>query len=112
MPQVSLCFSQGSVYLDSLTSLSELAGLMYATDRERQRPDLHNQALDLYRHALGPEHLSTAIELIEMSRLLEAQGDRGAALVLARRALAIRERLLDADHPAMAASLASYRPTV
>jgi tetratricopeptide (TPR) repeat protein len=89
----------------TLTSLNNLAVLLWAQgDLAGARP-LYERALAIREKVLGPEHPDTAVSVNNLASLLHDQGDLAGARPLFERALAIREKVLGPEHPDTAASL-------
>ena len=86
-------------------SLSNLAGLLYATGRYGEAEPLAREALAIRRKALPAGHPDLAAGLNNLAALLDATGRTGEAEPLAREALAIRRKALPAGHPDIAQSL-------
>jgi hypothetical protein len=66
---------------------------------------LFERAWAIREEAFGPKHPQTAVSLINLARVLRAQGDIEGARALHKRALEIREAALGREHPDTARSL-------
>jgi tetratricopeptide (TPR) repeat protein len=85
-------------------ALTNMATLLHTRERVADLPEaarLQARALTIRRELFGTEHLDTAQALANLAVVQLAQGDVAAESGL-REALAIRERLLGADHPLVA----------
>jgi tetratricopeptide (TPR) repeat protein len=65
---------------------------------EGARP-LFERALAIREEVLGPEHIYTALSLVNLAGLLENQDDVSGALPRYERALAIYEKVFGPEHP-------------
>lgn len=106
------------------TSLSNLGNLLYVQGKFAEAERVHRRALGIREKVLGPEHPDTATSLNNLANVLLEQGKdeqlapseqrlrlRTELRVftetenLYRRALAIQEKSLGPEHPALAATL-------
>jgi CHAT domain-containing protein/tetratricopeptide (TPR) repeat protein len=108
------------------TSLSNLGNVYYLQGRFAEAEKIHRQVLAIREKVLGPDHPDTATSLNNLANVLFEQGkDERASLSeqrarartgervqalseiesLYRRALAIQEKKLGPDHPALATTL-------
>ncbi len=85
--------------------LNEAAHYLHQRGRYAEAEPLHQRALAIREHALGPDHPHVAISLNNLALLYHAQGRTAEAEPLFQRALAIREHALGPDHPHVAQSL-------
>jgi eukaryotic-like serine/threonine-protein kinase len=87
------------------TALLQLGELRLDQRRLGEAEALYNEALEIRRRVLGPEHLEVAEALRNLSSLRHLQGDMGAAEQLARRVVEVRRRLLGEDDVRVAHAL-------
>lgn len=66
---------------------------------------LHEEALRIHRHLLGPEHPVVAASLASLGQIALDQGNYAEAEEISREALRIREQQLGPEHPDVAQSL-------
>jgi tetratricopeptide (TPR) repeat protein len=91
--------------LSSANLYNNEAALRRARGEHDEAIRLHEQALALREHILGPEHPDVATTLSNLGLVVGDTGDYAKAQELHERALAIRERALGPDHPNVASSL-------
>ena len=108
----------------SATSLSNLGNVLYLQGKLKEAEAVHRRVLAIREKVLGPEHPDTATSMNNLANALQEQGKdemlspseaRAQARFnlqvytetenLLRKALAIQERTLGADHPATANTL-------
>ncbi|HME27801.1 MAG TPA: tetratricopeptide repeat protein [Acetobacteraceae bacterium] len=85
--------------------LSNLATLLYATNRLGEAEPLMRRALAIDEASLGKDHPSVAVALSNLAVLLQDTNRLGEAEPLMRRALDIAEASLGKDHPNVAIGL-------
>ena len=66
---------------------------------------LHQQALEVRRRTLGPEHPTTLGSMNNLALVLRAQGDLAAARQLHQQALEVLRRILGPEHPTTLGSM-------
>jgi tetratricopeptide (TPR) repeat protein len=89
---------------NNLAQLYRMAAPDTPALRERIE-SLLGQALEASRHAHGADSVQTATALNNLAAFHAANGQAGTAQPLYQSSLALREKLLPADHPDIAASL-------
>jgi tetratricopeptide (TPR) repeat protein len=85
-------------YLDTTTSVKNLAGPYYARGRYEQADLLYQRAIPIKEHALNPNHPNTASGLNNLALLYQDQGKDEQAEPLFQRALLIYEHVFGLDH--------------
>jgi tetratricopeptide (TPR) repeat protein len=85
--------------------LSNLAGLLQATNRLEEAEPLKRQALEIDERAYDSDHPNVARDLNNLAALLKATNRLAEAEPLMRRALDIDERAYAPDHPNVAGDL-------
>jgi tetratricopeptide (TPR) repeat protein len=89
----------GAEHPDTLTSVNNLALLLYDQGKYDEAEPLFRRALEARERVLGPEHPDTLTSVNNLAQLLKSQGNYDEAKPLFRRALEARERVLGAEHP-------------
>ena len=89
----------GLEHLETLTSVNNLADLLYFKGDKVGAEPLFRRVLAVRQRMLGVEHPATLISVNNLGRLLGSKGDLAGAEPLFRRALAACERTLGAEHP-------------
>ena len=82
-----------------ISTRSDLAGLLQATNRLAEAEPLMRRALEFDEASLGPTHPNVAIDINNLARLLHDTNRLAEAEPLMRRALAIFEASLGPEHP-------------
>jgi tetratricopeptide (TPR) repeat protein len=90
---------QGDDHLDTLTSMSNLAGTLWAQGDLAEARKLQAQVLDIRRRILGEEHPSTLASMNNLAVTLLAQGDLYGARETQEQVLDISRRILGDEHP-------------
>jgi CHAT domain-containing protein len=85
--------------------LSNLATLLYATNRLSEAEPLMRRALAIDEKSFGPDHPDVARDLNNLAVLLQDMNRHAEAEPLMRRALAIDEQSFGPDHPKVAGAL-------
>ena len=89
----------GEEHPDTLTSMNNLAGTLWAQVDLAGARALEEQALAVRRRVLGEEHPNTLTSMNNLAGTLRAQGDLAGARALQEQALAVRRRVLGEEHP-------------
>ena len=97
--------SYGSDHPNVASYLSNLAGLLQATNRMAEAEPLFRRALAIDEKSYGPDHPKVAVRLSNLAGLLLATNRLAEAEPLMRRALEIDERSYGPDHPHIAGDL-------
>jgi len=87
--------------------LNQTGFYLYARARYPEAEPLYKRALEI-RDRLGPEHSEVATILNNLALLYQSQGKYPEAEPLYKRALKIYEKVLGAEHPAVARVLQNY----
>ncbi|MBL0126071.1 MAG: toll/interleukin-1 receptor domain-containing protein [Flavobacteriales bacterium] len=85
--------------------LSNLAGLLLATNRFAEAEPMMRRALDIDEKSYGSNHPLVAKDLNNLAQLLKATNRLAEAEPLMRRALVIDEKSYGSDHPSVAIRL-------
>ncbi len=85
--------------------MNELGAHLHSRALYSRAEQLFRRALALDEKALGPDHLSVAVRLNNLARLLQDTNRLAEAEPFFRRALAIDEMALGPDHPSVAVRL-------
>ena len=89
----------GPEHLGTLTSMSNLASLLYRKGEYDEAERLYRRVLETRERIPGPEHPDTLISMNNLAGLLQNKGEYDEAEPLYRRALESRERTLGSEHP-------------
>ncbi len=89
----------GLEHQETITSLTNLAGLLHQKGDLDAAEPLHRRAVEASEHTLGPEHPRTLTSLGDLAVCLKLQGDLSPAEAINRRVLEVRERTLGPEHP-------------
>jgi serine/threonine protein kinase/Tfp pilus assembly protein PilF len=89
----------GPEHPDTLTSMSELASVLWSLGKLDEAAALNRQALEARRRILGPEHPDTLISMNNLGTVLRAQGKLDEVAALIRQALEARRRTRGPEHP-------------
>ncbi|KAI9781829.1 MAG: hypothetical protein M1816_002179, partial [Peltula sp. TS41687] len=84
---------------DTLTSVSNLAGVLQHQGKYEAAEEMNRRALEGYEKALGKEHPHTLTSVSNLAGVLQDQGKYEAAEEMNRRALEGREKALGKEHP-------------
>ncbi|HUV04754.1 MAG TPA: tetratricopeptide repeat protein [Armatimonadota bacterium] len=95
----------GPEHPDTLTSVNNLALLLYSKGDYDAAEPLFHRALEGFERVFGPEHPDTLTSVNNLAGLLLSKGDYDAAEPLFRRTLDARERALGPDHSDTLASV-------
>ena len=98
----------GQEHPDILTSISNLASVLYSQGKYEEAEAMNRQALQLYEKALGLEHPDTLTSVYCLSYFLQGQGQYHESSVLYQRACAGYQNTLGSDHPTTLACLDHY----
>ena len=90
---------QGKEHSNTLTSVNNLAGLLYSKGDYAGAEPLYRRALEDRERVMGKDHPSTLGSVSGLAFLLYSKGDYVGAEPLYRRALEGSERVLGKDHP-------------
>ena len=93
----SVCW--GRSMPDTLTSVNNLASLLWSKGDYAAAEPLFRRALEACERVLGSEHPDTLTSVNNLASLLWKKGDYAAAEPLFRRALEAFERVLGPEHP-------------
>ncbi|TFH54313.1 MAG: tetratricopeptide repeat protein, partial [Methanothrix sp.] len=89
----------GKEHPDTLTSVNNLAALLYSKGDYKGAEPLLRRALEAQERVLGKDHPNTLTYANNLAELLKSKGDYESAEPLYRRALEGRERVLGQEHP-------------
>ena len=92
----------GAKHPEVALTLSDVATL---TDDAAVAESLYRTARDIQRAAFGSEHLAIATTNFGLAGILRSRGADAEAEALLRESLAIRERILGAEHPVVVTSM-------
>ena len=95
----------GSTEADTALALSNLAMCLSDLGKIDEALELHLEALELDKLAVGEEDPDVATDLTNIGLCLSKQGKHGEALAKHEEALAIRKKVLGKDHPDVAQTL-------
>ena len=95
----------GSDHPEVAIRVSNLAALLYRTNRLAEAEPLMRRALAIDEKSLGPDHPKVAIRLNNLALLLQDTNRRAEAEPLMRRARKIDEKSYGPDHPNVAIRL-------
>ena len=97
--------SYGTAHPRVATDLTNLAGLLQATERFTEAEPLMRRALAIDENSYGTTHPRVATDLNNLAGVLKATGRLAEAEALMKRALAIDERSYGVHHPNVAIDL-------
>jgi tetratricopeptide (TPR) repeat protein len=97
--------SAGGEHPDVVSYLTNLAALLYGTNRIAQAEPLMRHALAIDEKNYGPDHPVVATDLNNLAQLLQGTNRLAEAEPLMRRALAIDKKRYGPDHPNVAICL-------
>ncbi|MBV1854614.1 FxSxx-COOH system tetratricopeptide repeat protein [Catellatospora tritici] len=89
----------GAEHPDTLTTMHQLAWVMWDMGERAAARDLFEQVLDVQRRVLGAEHPDTLMTMQSMAVVMSSMGERAAARDLYEQVLDVRRRVLGAEHP-------------
>jgi tetratricopeptide (TPR) repeat protein len=89
----------GPEHLDTLTSMSNLAGVLDSQGKYEKAEAMNRQTLARYEKVLGPEHPHTLTSMGNLAEVLYRQGKYKEAEAMNRQTLARREKVLGPEHP-------------
>jgi tetratricopeptide (TPR) repeat protein len=89
----------GAEHPDTLSSVNNLACLLYRQGKYDEAEPLYRRALQTFERVLGAEHPNTLTSVNNLAFLLESQGKYEEAEPLYRRALEASKQVLGAEHP-------------
>jgi tetratricopeptide (TPR) repeat protein len=90
---------------DKATLLNNIASVLRDQGRLDEALEMHRQAMDIRKRALGEDHPLYASDLNNIALVLRAKGRLDEALDMHREALDIDKRALGEDHPDVAGDL-------
>ncbi|KAH7131165.1 TPR domain protein [Dactylonectria macrodidyma] len=89
----------GREHPDTLTSISNLAGVLQDQGKYEEAEQMDRRALDARERVLGREHPDTLMSISNLASMLGYQGMYEEAEQMNRRALDAREKVLGKEHP-------------
>jgi tetratricopeptide (TPR) repeat protein len=89
----------GKEHPDTLTSMSNLAGVLDRQGKYSEAEEMNQQTLELRERVLGKEHPDTLTSMNDLAGVLESQGKYSEAEEMNQRTLELRERVLGKEHP-------------
>ncbi|RYO95238.1 hypothetical protein DL764_007723 [Monosporascus ibericus] len=84
---------------DTLTSMDNLALVLYREGKYEEAERMHRQTLELKEKVLGKTHPDTLASMNNIALILDSQGKFEEAEQMHREVLEIREAVLDREHP-------------
>jgi tetratricopeptide (TPR) repeat protein/predicted Ser/Thr protein kinase len=88
-------------------NLGNLALVLEAEASYAEAKAMHERALAIWEHELGPDHLMVAVGLGNLGIVQDSLGEFADARASYERALEIQERVLGPEHPDVAATLSN-----
>jgi tetratricopeptide (TPR) repeat protein len=89
----------GPEHPETLTSMSNLAGVLNRQGKYKEAEAMHRQTLAGYEKVLGHEHPHTLASMGNLAGVLNRQGKYEEAEAMNRQTLARREKVLGHEHP-------------
>jgi tetratricopeptide (TPR) repeat protein len=88
----------GIDHLDTLISMSNLAGVLDRQGKYKEAEAMIRQILTLREKVLGPEHPGTLMSMGNLALVLDSQAKYEEAEVMSRQTLALRKKVLGTEH--------------
>ncbi|KAH6972637.1 TPR domain protein [Ilyonectria destructans] len=97
----------GREHPDTLTSISNLAGVLQYQGKYEEAEQMNRRALDASEKVLGREHPDTLTSISNLASVLRYQGKYEEAEQMNRRALEGYEKVLGREHPSTLTSISN-----
>ena len=89
----------GAEHPDTLTSMSNLAGVLDSLGKYEESEAMNRQTLAQREKVLGPEHPDTLMSINNLALVLDRQGKYEESEAMNRQTLAICEKAFGPEHP-------------